>query len=382
MPKLSLDRLPAIPPVMALRTRQRAPGARLKPQTVQMPSRRDNASAACVRARAAILTDLPFKPIATLFVERRPMNILQRQFAKLVSMMQKASEPVPADLPSAIRGLPAAGKLPFPGSTWLLIVLIRYHGRQRAAKEMLLAQLPGRFPIPPGGPGLPEGMPLPGKPVWEIGEHFGPDWGAIHNKVTGEWISVSTTSLEFDRNVVFPDRLPESVRPRSSWSPEGRFLISDKDICGAIDDLVGARVLQVTDSLGAAWNGVWPPAYVIDVWALSAAEIVQKFRRQWQVPERRLWLAALIGDWSSARELAENVDDVQLKAAISERFQAYREYQLADLRDRLDDDPQDHVALKQMQDFAADDFLDYAHKSLRDEERMTGELQDFLAEHR
>jgi hypothetical protein len=145
------------------------------------------------------------------------MNILTQQFQKLFDTMSRLPEPIPDDLPAAIRNLPAAGRLPIPHSTWLFIVLIRYRRRQRSAKKMLLKQLPDRVPVPPNGAGLPEGMPIPGQPVWKIGEHFGPDWGAICNKVTGEWISVSTSSQDIDKNVVFPYKLRNSLRPRSDW---------------------------------------------------------------------------------------------------------------------------------------------------------------------
>jgi hypothetical protein len=46
-----------------------------------------------------------------------------------------------------------------------------------------------------------------------------------------------------------------------------------------------------------------------------------RFREQWQDADRRLWLAATIGDWGLAHELAQATRDSKLITFTGERAQ-------------------------------------------------------------
>src|SRR4051812_29391440 len=99
-----------------------------------------------------------------------PYDLLLRAFGE-------AHRPPPADLPAAVRALPAAGELPPPWETWALIGLVRHRHRQLWVGEVVTTRLNGSLPeiARMGALGHPEGLSqsglVPGLPEWEYSFH-------------------------------------------------------------------------------------------------------------------------------------------------------------------------------------------------------------------
>jgi hypothetical protein len=61
----------------------------------------------------------------------------------LLAAFERAGEPEPADLPSALRSLPEPGAMPSPWETWTLIGLVRRRERQLWVADVIRTRLRG-----------------------------------------------------------------------------------------------------------------------------------------------------------------------------------------------------------------------------------------------
>jgi hypothetical protein len=89
---------------------------------------------------------------------------MNAQVHALLAAFEGAREPEPADLLSALRGLPDPGALPSPWETWTLIGLVRHRERQLWVADIIRTRLRGA-PIDlarMGSLGHPEGIPQSG----------------------------------------------------------------------------------------------------------------------------------------------------------------------------------------------------------------------------
>src|SRR5262245_40955661 len=95
------------------------------------------------------------------------------QTTALLDAFERARHPAPADLLSAIRGLPDPGALPSPWETWTLIGLVRHRERQLWVETIVRSRLRGDPAdlAAIGALGHPEGVKqsgsVPGLPEWE-----------------------------------------------------------------------------------------------------------------------------------------------------------------------------------------------------------------------
>ena len=282
------------------------------------------------------------------------------KFLDFETVLQQIDVPPPGEMVARISALPKAGTLPGPATTWLFINLMLYRIRQRWARKQLQQHIPDFF-VGDGDPApLSEGERIPGMPEWQLDAVFD-GWGAIAHRGTREYISgLSRQRGRHAQDLVFPHELREMVHAKSPWDIPGRLAAAtgDGELEAAIEELVLVRILLETDFYGLAWEEMVgdPDAHRLSETACRLSRGVSRFRRLWDDPDNRLWLAAAIGDWPSANELAQSHDNPEIRLAVAEKFEAYRQRRLAIARFNLSLEPDSADDLKVLYREGADDF--------------------------
>lgn len=259
------------------------------------------------------------------------------RFACLEMALHKVAVPLPGALGGRIAALPQAGTLPDPGTAWLFVNSMLYRGRQQWARKQLQQHLPSFFvdkdaPIP-----LKEGIPIPGMLDWQLDIVFD-HWGAITHRSTREYISGLSRHRHVGEQLIFPHDIPGMVPSNSTWDIPGRLTAAARghELRVAVDALVAARILLEIDFYGLAWEGIGDPnAHRLSQRVCGMSRGVHEFHRLWENPDNRLWLAAVIGDWPTANELAALHEDPKVRIAVAEKFAAYRQRRLAIARFHL-----------------------------------------------
>jgi hypothetical protein len=99
--------------------------------------------------------------------------------------------------------------------------------------------------------------------------------------------------------------------------------------------------------------------------AAAYASVVLRFCEQWEKPERRLWLASLIGDWIAAEELAKAGDDRELIALTEQRAEECRCLRCDMVREKLGNGPVSGIALDVLHEMGAVDLPDLIQQGLK-----------------
>lgn len=221
----------------------------------------------------------------------------------LLDAFARVKEPEPDDLVSALRRLPEPDAMPSPWDAWTLIGLVRHHERQLWVAEIIRTRLQGAPAdlAALGALGHPEAVPqrgsVPGMPEWEYYYH---GCGCcIRHKVDGEAIDVDFWDDSADYfDTFFYMRYLESLRQPEP--PEQRLLELHPSACAvsvAIADLLAAGALFPLSGSDAH------PYRLADE-VMTVADDIDHFCSVWLQPRRRMWLAALIGDWLAADQAA------------------------------------------------------------------------------
>ena len=223
------------------------------------------------------------------------------KFEHFEAALQQIEMPPPDELATRITALPTAGSLIEPCTAWLFINLMLHRARQRWARKELQRHFPSFFVSEPDQE--PQFKPVPGMPEWRL--VFVCDvWGTIVHRVTGELIVVDRVRHRGEY-IVFPHETQRDVTSRSPWDVPARLTATTGGLQTAIDELVAVRILLETDFYGLAWeDSEDPEAHRLSRRVSSMSRAVHNFRHLWDEPRNRLWLAAIIGDWPSANELA------------------------------------------------------------------------------
>jgi hypothetical protein len=222
----------------------------------------------------------------------------QRLLAELADLV---AEPVPHDLVAALQALPEPGALPSPWDTWTAIGLCRHQARQAWLLKVVRDRLfvdpaalarGGAFAHPSA---LPDHGPVPGLAQWHYMFH-GTGCCLVH-EASGEAIDVDFedgTPDHFDtyfyvgyiRSLRAPD-VPEArlqaLCPDGELLAHATFALQDAGVLLRGDHRVHFRL---SAALQAAHGAV-------DALARALAD-----------ESRRCWLAARLGDWPWAHELA------------------------------------------------------------------------------
>ena len=149
-------------------------------------------------------------------------------------------------------------------------------------------------------------------------------FGDLIHRVTGESITFRLTT-KYMEPIIYVRNFDAFVKPTSRWEPAGRLVELHRPfaytIGFAIDDLVAVHYLTPIHDDGRSCDpDDWPEGHRLDYRiAQRYAPHVLQFCKCWEDTDRRLWLAALIGDWLLAYELAQNTGDADLIAFTGER---------------------------------------------------------------
>lgn len=232
----------------------------------------------------------------------------------------------PSDLPLALCALPPVGSLPLPGTTWLGCGLFKYRERQKWAREFVRQHIPQA--IPPTRELCqrfqPVELPVPGKPGWKVTLECGFKFGHLTNCATGERITIDISKQE--REPLMFLRWPSTDEGAGvSWEPAERLPEMrplGMDLLYAIDDLRDAGVLRGVDYDRTPDDSGEPTAYHFSEPAAAADCVILPFCARWEDPQQRLWLAAAVGDWPLAHELATAKGDAELMAVTKPRAAA------------------------------------------------------------
>jgi hypothetical protein len=242
----------------------------------------------------------------------------------LFQAFTRARQPPPADLAGALQALPPVGQLPSPWETWALVGFVRHRRRQLWLGEVVTTRLSGSLTGigRMGALGHPQGVPqlgpVPGLAEWEYFFH-GKGCRLTH-RVTGERIDVDffSDSAEYFDSWFYTNYL-ESLR--NPEPPEQRLIElhrSFEPLRLAIADLLAGGMLTPLPGRQAH-------PFRVSAHALEHADAVADFCEAWGDSGRRLWLAALIGDWPAVQDAARSVGDATVIDLVADRARACRE---------------------------------------------------------
>ncbi len=257
-----------------------------------------------------------------------------------------------SDLESALGTLPDAEYLPSPWVTWTLIGLSRHRRRQLWVAEIVEERLETRpealarrgvLAHPSNRP--PEGL-VPGLTEWEY--HFHGRGCCLTHRGTGERIDVDFfgPTGEFFDPFFYLNYLKSLHDPEA---PEARLIglhPSFEPIELAIIDLLEAGFLVPREPGKTHCFRV--AEHVVDEEAL-----IDAFCTAWQANENGIWLAASIGDWPLAHELAIRSGNAALVAQTAARAAICETRRCHDLLKRWDDETLRGAALLGLDDINA-----------------------------
>lgn len=230
------------------------------------------------------------------------------QIEHLLTALQQVNGGPPSDLLAFVEGLPAPAVLPAPWETWTLIGLVRHRNRQLWVADIVRTRLRGNLAdlAAMGSLGHPEGEQggsVPGMPEWKY--YFHGRGCCITHKVTGEAIDVDfcDDSAEYFDTYFYTCYLDSLRSPEPVEQRLCELHQSLEPIRIAVDSLVRARALTPLS------DGSSHPRVSDAVLAHTAS--IESFCNAWAILDQRLWLAALIGDWPAANELARGQPDVE-----------------------------------------------------------------------
>ena len=254
---------------------------------------------------------------------------MNAQLAALLAAFSRVDRPAPDGIASFLRALPEPGALLSPWETWTLIGLVRHRERQLWVAEIIRTRLRG---APSdlaamgalGHPEVPQSGPVPGMPEWEYFFH-GRGCCISHKKIDGDAIDVDfwDNSAEYFDAFFYKNYLESLRRPEPPEQRLRELHPSARAVRIAVNDLIALRAL--TPLTGSEAH---PFRIADDV--LSFADAIASFCTAWAAPDRRVWLAALIGDWPAADEALQGQPD--LTAITSARAEQCRDHRRQRLR--------------------------------------------------
>lgn len=275
---------------------------------------------------------------------------------------QALREP-PGDLTTAVRALPDGGHLPSPWLTWTLVGLVRHRRRQLWVAEVVATRLGGHPEAiaASGAFGHPTEIPqhglVPGLTEWEY--YFHGCGCCLTHRGTGEAIDVDffgPTGEYFD--VFFYLGYLKSMREPEP--PEARLIAlhrSLEPVRLAVGELLGAGMLTPLE-------GREQYRFRVAEQVLDHEDAIDAFCEAWGSPDRRVWLAAAIGDWLASREAAVDVGDHELIDLTAEREEACRALRRRVLLARWDEGHRGDVLLA-LDDLDAEALAEQLDRALR-----------------
>ncbi len=284
------------------------------------------------------------------------------QLDALLAAFARLGESEPVDLVASLRGLPETSALPSPWNTWTLIGLIRHRERQVWVAEIIRTRLRGSLTelAARGWLGHPDGVsqrgPVPGLPDWEY--FFHGRGCCISHKVDGDAVDVDfwDDSADYFDTFFYKNYLESLRRPALPEQRLRELHVSAGAVTIAVADLLGAGALIPLP------DRVSHPYRLADN-VLTIAADVESFCAAWSQADRRVWLAALIGDWLAADEAAAGKPE--LTAITGPRAGQCREMRRQRLRRELCEPSRAADALHALADLHAPDLDECLEDALR-----------------
>src|SRR5262245_57972123 len=167
----------------------------------------------------------------------------------LLDAFERVSHPQPADLLSAVQGLPDPPALPSPWETWTLIGLVRHRNRQLWVADIIRNRLRGApadlamFGALGHPEGVPQSGPVPGMPEWEY--YFHGRGCCLAHKVDGDEIDVDfwDDSAEYFDTFFYTNYLESLRHPKPPEQRLRELHRSTRPVGIAVDDLITAGAL-------------------------------------------------------------------------------------------------------------------------------------------
>jgi len=246
------------------------------------------------------------------------------QFNQLFACLNAAQTPPPSGS-LQLGSFPDVGTLPLPEETWTLIDLVRHYERQQWLGQIVRENLKGHE-----GSGI-----VPGLIDWEYRFHgIGCE---LTHRVTGEQIDVDFYDnaveaidvhfyTKFLQSLRHPDAVAQRVLDLHPNVDAIRLDIISLVQHGPIVAVRPMSYVAMSQEMKQAFeldpNPVQPSDAVVE-----SRELVSNFCRQWEDAHRRLWLAAMIGDWplvSSIWSKEASCDKAFAEAARSRAMECHQ----------------------------------------------------------
>jgi hypothetical protein len=280
----------------------------------------------------------------------------------LLAAFARAGETGPVDVASSLQRLPDPVTRPSPWETWTLIGLVRHRERQRWVADIIRTRLRGAPAdlAALGALGHPQDVPqsgtVPGIPEWEY--YFHGRGCCISHKVDGSAIDVDfwDDSAEYFDTFFYKNYLESLRRPEPPEQRLRELHPSARAVTIAVTDLIAFRALAPLPG-----HGTHP--YRISDGVLGSADAIASFCAAWADPQRRVWLAGLVGDWLAADEAAAGQPG--LAAVTAPRAEQCRELRRQRLRRELGEQYRAADALQSLADLGAADLESCLEDALR-----------------
>lgn len=274
------------------------------------------------------------------------------EFGPLWSALRRAALDPPDDLAAAVLALPAAGELPSPWLTWTLIGLVRHRRRQLWVAEVVTNRLGGdlmaiaRMGAMGHPPDAPQSGLVPGLTEWEY--YFHGKGCCLTHRGTGADIDVDffEDSGEYFDEFFYRKFLKSLRHPEP---PEARLIElhpSIEPIRLAVGQLLESGLLVPPEGRERY------PLRVAE-WVLDHEEAIDAFCASWKDPSRRLWLAAVVGDWPAAHALAVERGERELIERTAGQADACRSSRCRELLELWADEGRRSEALMALDDLGA-----------------------------
>lgn len=287
---------------------------------------------------------------------------MEAHLKSLLAAFSRTRESDPGDLASSLRSLPEPGSLLSPWNTWTMIGLLRHHKRQLWVAEIIRTRLRGDLQALAdiGALGHPEGVaqngPVPGMPVWEYDFH-GRGCCFTH-RVGGDAIDVDfwDDSADFFDTFFYKKYLESLRHPEPPEQRLRELHPAARAVSIAVTDLLAVGALNPLPG-----NESHP--YRLADQVMARAEDIDFFCTAWTHVERRVWLAAVVGDWLAA-DAATN-GNPELASITGPRAERCREIRCQRLRQDLGEQYRGADALQALADLQAPDLDQCLKDALR-----------------
>ena len=218
----------------------------------------------------------------------------------LLAAFDHVDSGAPDDLDEYVRQRLSANNLPSPWVTWTLVGLSQYRRRQLWAREIafhrLMSEIP-EFRMALETDQYLKGF-VPDHPEWTFQLTCVESSLDLHNRVTGEVITVGIRDYDADcgfHRLAFKEWFTE-FRPQFSLAWKQRL-----EELHPLEDSIGFSMTELTSAkcfefLPGDEEGELEQ---LSEKVLARSDSIIAFCEAWENPDNRIWLSALVGDWSA-----------------------------------------------------------------------------------